>query len=100
LQEKNSLTPPTGPRPQQDELGEPNYFGPACVDGSFRGGAQFLLAVRAHRRAGDFSDRGPDGFYRWRDRSALRVDYEFWEVDGPAGGQNHGRGGVHFTRAS
>src|SRR5438034_571736 len=47
------------------EMAEPNYFKPACVDSAFCSGAEFLLALCAHIRAGDFFDRWTDGFYRW-----------------------------------
>src|SRR5260370_31768989 len=53
--------------------------------------------MRAPLRGGDFYRGGVDRFRRWRDRATLRVCYEFRQIDGPAGGQNPGGGGVYLT---
>ena len=81
----------------QYELGEPTYSEPAGVDGALCSVAQFVLALCAHRRTRDFSDCRSHRFHRWRDRTALRSHHELRQIDGSAGGQNHGGGGVHFT---
>src|SRR5262249_38614852 len=48
-------------------------------------------------RANYFSDRGDKRFHRRRNRASLRIRDELWQTDGPAGGQNHGGGGIHFA---
>src|SRR4030095_1306955 len=83
----------------QYELGEPTYSEPAGVDRALCSVAQFVLALCAHRCAVDFSDCRCHRFHRRRDRTALRGHHELRQIDGSAGGQNHGGGGVHFTRA-
>src|SRR5260370_4903115 len=84
-------------RLQQNELCESTNAQPIVADSYLRRCAEFVVAIRAHLRAGDFYRGGVDRFRRWRDRAPLRVCYEFRQIDGPAGGQNPGGGGVYLT---
>src|SRR5260370_39680494 len=84
-------------RLQQNELCESTNAQPMVADSYLCRWAKFVVAIRTQLRAGDFYRGRVDRFRRWRDRAPLRVCYEFRQIDGPAGGQNPGGGGVYLT---
>ena len=91
-----SAAPPKG-RQLQYELGESINAEPIGADNYVRRGAEFVVAVRADAGPGYFSARRYKRLRRWRNRAPLRDRDGFWQIDGPAGGQNHGRSGFYFA---
>src|SRR2546430_2145496 len=91
-----SAAPPKG-RQLQYELGESINAEPIGADNYVRRGAEFVVAVRADAGPGYFFARRYKRLRRWRNRAPLRDRDGFWQIDGPAGGQSHGRGGFYFA---